>query len=662
MIPNGHLVLKLKEGNSIDGIRALVEDKFQIVDFSSEVYTIRIFDFNRILEIANKVYESGVVEFCHPDFIVPLTKLTVDPLYNDQFYLNNTGQLGGTSGIDINAPEAWAISRGLNNIRVAVFDDGVENHEDIDGRVAQGFTATDVNGFGVPGALSEHGQACAGIIAATHDNSLGIAGVAPCTTIVPVRILGVNATVNQIAAAYNWARNQADVLSNSWAFTDNFTEFDVVTNAITNARTLGRSGRGCIVVFSSGNSQATFNGVTYPARVPGVVTVGAIQNTGAIWNYSSRGAQMELVAPSGNVNNTGNIRTTDRTGANGYATGNYVNTFGGTSAACPQVAGVAALMLSVNPLLTEAQVSTILNNTATDMGSTGFDNTYGHGRLNAVEALRAALPTVNGSASFCTTATYTIAAPGGTIVNWSVTPASAATFPAGVALNKTFTANATYRGNATISATVVGGCSSLVLTRQVYIGRPLTYAPAVQTICTNLRDGNDYTLPASPGATSYQLISSSNNLRMNGTTNLTFTTAPRLINFRATVAGNYTVTINTTNACGTSTATFPVVAQFCSTGGRSSFLYAIYPNPASSEIFISYDEEITENGFKTNSVTENESIRTELYDFGGNLVRAVNFGKSENIPSIDISDLKKVNYFLRIAAKETDEVHQIIKE
>ena len=78
--------------------------------------------------------------------------------------------------------------------------------------------------------------------------------------------------------------------------------------------------------------------------------------------------------------------TTDRMGANGVA-GNYIGTFGGTSGAAPQVSGVAALMLSVNPNLTESQVRTILNETATDMGTSGFDNTFGHGRLNAQAAL-----------------------------------------------------------------------------------------------------------------------------------------------------------------------------------------------------------------------------------------------------------------------------------
>jgi subtilisin family serine protease len=80
---------------------------------------------------------------------------------------------------------------------------------------------------------------------------------------------------------------------------------------------------------------------------------------------------MDLVAPSGALDLNGDVRTIDREGNDGYETGNYTDQFGGTSATCPQVAGVAALMLSVNPFLTEAEVRTTLQQTATDMGMRG---------------------------------------------------------------------------------------------------------------------------------------------------------------------------------------------------------------------------------------------------------------------------------------------------
>jgi len=274
--------------------------------------------------------------------------------------------------------------------------------------------------------------------------------------------------------------------------------------------------------------------------------------------------------------------------------------------------------------------------------------------------------TISGSATICSSVTYTMSGllTGQTVSSWTLSDPSKATLSATSGTTTTVTKIGI--GQVTLTATISNACNQTVTkTLNLFIGASSPNAPAVPTVCVNLRDGNNYLLPASQGAASYQLISSSPNLRMNGTTNLTFTTAPYMINFRALVAGNYTVTIKTTNICGTTTATFPVNAQNCSTGGRNSASYAVYPNPASSVIYITYEQATgSEEGFMkaSNSVTETETLTTQLYDFGGNLVRTVNFAKSGTIPSIDISDLKKGIYVLKIIAKELEETHRIIIE
>lgn len=103
-------------------------------------------------------------------------------------------------------------------------------------------------------------------------------------------------------------------------------------------------------------------------------------------------------------------------------------------------------------------------------------------------------------------------------------------------------------------------------------------------------------------------------------------------------------------------------------GEKFQFAYGcdvniVYPNPSSFEIFIGHAES-TEQQYAGQelAVTQEDPIRTEIYDFAGNLVLAKQFEISGNVPSIDISELKRATYFLRIIGKEVDEVHQIIKE
>lgn len=428
----GEILLQLKTGITMDRILQLIDGEYDsYIERKHNTFKITVPDRNKTIGLANMIYESGLVNYCHPNFKAPIEKhqaVPTDPLYPGQYYLNQG------NNIDINAPQAWGITRGVREVRVAVIDDGVEEHEDIDGRVLSGFTPTDATGLGAPAnpawpinippfSPAGHGQACAGIISASH-NSFGISGVAPCAQIIPVNIfndwfidiqggvqfVNYHEDIDDLANAIDWAwdEGEAEVLSNSWGFIDQGANFDEITFAITRARTQGRGGLGSIVVFSSGNSNQAFSGVTFPANVNGVVTVGAIDRNGNIWNYSSRGLELDLVAPSGNTGLNGDVVTTDRMGNLGYDNDNYTDTFGGTSAAAPQVAGVAALMLSISPDLTEGEVRTILQSTATDMGTPGFDNIFGYGRLNAHAAVQAALPLISGPDVLCSSHSYTL--------------------------------------------------------------------------------------------------------------------------------------------------------------------------------------------------------------------------------------------------------------
>lgn len=481
IIPTGEIIFKPKIGVDYKSIlsKLNLENKIELKSINEYNYIIvSSKDINSIFDIANKIYESGLVQFSHPNFWIPIELNTNDALYNQQFYLRNTGQTGGVNGIDINVEPAWCLTTG-NNIRVAVIDDGVEAHEDIAGRVVNGFTPRNNTGLGAPNISGRHGQACAGIIGATQNNTIGVSGVAPNCIIVPINIFfdGLE-TTGDLANAINWAWNQgqADVLSNSWGYnTSSQTQpgFDVIINAINNARTLGRSGKGCPVVFASGNA-IPYTNVTFPANVSNVITVGSIDKSGNIWNYSCRSSEMDLVAPSGNVNNTGDVVTTDRMGNNGYTTTNYTTTFGGTSAACPQVAGVCALMLGANTNLTETQVRTKLQQTATDMGSAGFDNTFGYGRVNAINAVQSAFNmSINGSNSICNgSQTYSLVGlPTGATVIWSRTPTNTTTL---VQSNNIATLTKLGDGLVTITATISICNGTITATKNINVGFPTT--------------------------------------------------------------------------------------------------------------------------------------------------------------------------------------------
>lgn len=364
-------------------------------------YGIYYFDCNvscsdSVLELMNKINKYKSVEWCWPD---TYSKYSLcNPLYNQQYYLNNTGQNGGTAGVDINVEEAWNITKGDSTILVAIIDTGVDrNHEDLSSNISPyGYTCNNPNGDGSPVNIVNlnmaHGTACAGIVAAV-DNNLGIVGVAPNVKILPVNIYP-NATNNsdggatdmQIKDAIMWAADRADVISMS--FTTNYNPY--LEQAINYATTYGRNGKGCIVVVAAGNSSGL---VEFPASMSNVIAVGAINKNGTLQNYSCKGDNLNLVAPSGtNGGLNGDIITTDITGNGGYYPYNYTNTFGGTSAACPQVAGVAALMLSTNRDLNYNQVMTKLQENAEHYGTEPFNFLYGYGRVNAGEAVNACIP------------------------------------------------------------------------------------------------------------------------------------------------------------------------------------------------------------------------------------------------------------------------------
>ena len=140
------------------------------------------------LEIANRLYESGMFDVAEPDFLIDVKAQGIvaatDPEFSKQWGLKNTGQGGGTIGIDINVSNAWLKATG-KSVNVAVIDHGLQlNHPDVPNISGKSFDT--LSGASPSAIHGNHGMACGGIIGAFKDNGTGIAGVAPDATLISI--------------------------------------------------------------------------------------------------------------------------------------------------------------------------------------------------------------------------------------------------------------------------------------------------------------------------------------------------------------------------------------------------------------------------------------------------------------------------------------------
>jgi subtilisin family serine protease len=399
-------VVQLKSSSSYEQLKKLAlqnncvikNDKWIGVD----QYMLSVSKISKLnsLQMANLFYETGLFEFAEPDFVVINAFQSNDPYFADQWGLKNTGQYSGTAGIDIKTESAWTVTQGNPNIKIAVIDTGTElNHPDLVNNLLPGHDSSGNNSGGAPVYSTEnHGTACSGIIGAIKDNGIGISGIAPNCKIIPIHASQGNSLPHSyVVDAFRWAcqNGNADVISNSWGGGSPYTP---LTNIIDSVVTYGRNGLGCVVVFASGNGNSS---VSYPASLSNVIAVGAVSpcgqrksptscDTETVWG-SNYGAELDVVAPGVLISST------DRQGTNGYnpnkpihpgcggtiltsdySDQNYTVWFNGTSSACPHVAGVAALILSVNPALTGQQVRDIIESTAQKVGGYNYQTASGH--------------------------------------------------------------------------------------------------------------------------------------------------------------------------------------------------------------------------------------------------------------------------------------------
>jgi len=412
------------------------------------------------LELAAAYAASPLVQLAEPDFVGAIVSTGVaaaaDPLAGSQWHLQK-----------IRAPDAWTVTSGSPSVIIAVVEEFAAEDTHPDLKVLGTWDAVSGTAIFPTSDNRRHATAVAGLAAAPA-NGIGVTGVCPACGLLLVRGGSVDEG-SYMADAVRWAAaNGAWVINNSWSVV---MPFGTLEDAIKEAAQTGRGGKGIVIVQSMVNSAPASDPKDqdrcegFPVNLDLTLAVASSTDQDVRGKNSSTGACLDLLAPGAGTHTTGQfagsqsywgVTSTDLPGTAGYNPGTgptsaaeatcpflpdfsddaYTKCFGGSSAAAPIVAGVAGLVLSVDPALTGDEVMDILRRTAdkieyddagtpADCGDdppnanvAGYENpsltapcplvglawsfTHGYGRVNAFAAVQAAsgetlpVPTTNG--------------------------------------------------------------------------------------------------------------------------------------------------------------------------------------------------------------------------------------------------------------------------
>jgi thermitase len=342
----------------------------------SRIYVVAIADAADLEEAVAAFAEVPEVEYAEPDAIGYGAWMPNDPRLEDQWNLHSTGQMDSTPDADVDAPEAWEISRGSTSTVLAVIDTGIDlDHPDLAGQIVEGYNF--ITETIPPQDDNGHGTHVAGIAAAATNNTIGIAGVCPRCRVMPLKALDSNnrGYYSDWASAIEYAvDNGAHVINMSLGG-------DIDSSMLHTAIRYAYQSNVPIVVsmMNEGNSRPY-----YPAVYTETVAVGATDRHDARWVASSFGDHIDLVAPGKSVLST-------------YWDDGYTYMLG-TSMAAPHVAGTLGLIHAVHPHYTVEELRHIVRTTADDQvgppneDKKGWDIYFGAGRLNLARAVQHAVP------------------------------------------------------------------------------------------------------------------------------------------------------------------------------------------------------------------------------------------------------------------------------
>ncbi|MAZ49521.1 MAG: subtilase [Halobacteriovoraceae bacterium] len=341
---------------------------------------------------------SPEFEYIEPNYTYRAINTPSDSDFEKQWGLENTGRNSGgwwspgTAGVDISALEAWKITKGGKEIKIAVIDTGVDyNHEDLKNNIMineaelNGAEGVDDDGNGYiddvygydfanddadPMDGHGHGTHCAGVIGAEH-NQIGIAGVMANVQILPVQFLSASGggTLEGALKAIDYATSRGvNIMSNSWGGGG---RSEALFEAVQRAEQAG------IVFVAAAGNESNDNDAkpVYPAnyKADNVISVGAMDGKGKKASFSNWGEKtVHVFAPGVNIYST--------------VQGDRYKKMSGTSMACPHVSGIVGLLLSMEPNLSVTEVKQRLMSTSTQ--STELDRYTASGYADAANALQ----------------------------------------------------------------------------------------------------------------------------------------------------------------------------------------------------------------------------------------------------------------------------------
>lgn len=318
-------------------------------------------------KLAAKLKNDARIHDAQPNYIYELSGVSDDPQYYRQWALPR-----------INADKAWSAAKAVSPVTIAILDSGIDvNHPDLKDRIVPGINT--INPLKSARDDVGHGTHVAGIAAASLNNRIGVAGVAGIQgiKIMPVKVFDQwGGSDVSISDGIIWAADHgARVINMSFG---SFYQSGILNDAIDYAYA-----KGVVMVAAAGNWAS--QEISYPAALSKVMAISAIDRQNQLADFSSYGPQIDVCAPGEDIYST----YWDLYKGSTYAK------MSGTSMASPMVAGLAAMLLAKNPKLTNDDVRQIIEVSATDLGDSGWDPRYGHGRIDVYKALTMSLKKID---------------------------------------------------------------------------------------------------------------------------------------------------------------------------------------------------------------------------------------------------------------------------